>query len=242
MSNGLDLFVDLDREWTQFSRSPAGAQALARWQRTEPVLIGVDDLGCLLLALRGHCEPQLRDERMRATLGLAMTDRLAGRVVLQVVRPALSRLARSYSRRWGRDDAASLVVVTALERITAFPISDRLTNIAGHLVRDIGRVLFRAMQREVALEDVLGERVDMDRATSVPAMQPVTAAEQVVALVNDAISSGQLSRRHGQLIVAQRVLGMSTAEVALAEGRNPVAVRAMRGRAETRLSAAVAVA
>lgn len=235
-----DLFVQLDREWAQSVQRPLAARDLIRWQNAEPVLNGIDDLGLLLLALQGRSEPSRRDERMRAVLRLAATDPSARRFVLQVIRPALSRLAHSYDCHWGREGSAAMVMVTALERIATFPVVNSRTNIAGHLVRDIGRVLFRKMQREAKLGVVLGEQVNLKRAASVAPTPSITAAEQVVTLVAAAVASGRLSHRH--LIEAQRVLGLTTAEVAEAEGRNCVAVRTMRRQPEINPVAAVTVA
>ena len=237
-----DLFAVIDRAWDRLATSSEGADALARWCEDQPVLCGPDGLSQLLAALRGASDPELRDERLRAMLRIAAADPTAATVVLQVIRPGLWRLARSYERRWGREDASSIVVLAALERIATFPVEARRANLAAHLVRDIGRGLFRTMQREASLEAALGQRLDLEEAVSVPALRAVTSAEQVLGIVNDAVTSGRLSRRHGRLIVKHRVLGYSTAEIAEAEGRSRVAVRTMRARAEASLASAVAVA
>ena len=237
-----DLFAEMDRAWDRLVRSPEGAEAVDRWRRDQPVLCGPDGLGQLLAALRGATDAELRDERLRAMLRIAGDDHVAVRAVLQVIRPGLWRLARSYERRWGREEATSQVVLAALERIATFPAEARRANLAAHLVRDVGRGLFRAMQREASLEAALGQRVDLENAESVSALRAVTSAERVLGLVSDAVASGRLSRRHGRLIVAHRVFGYSTAEIAEAEGRSRVAVRTMRARAEAGLAAAVAVA
>ncbi|MGH9153135.1 MAG: hypothetical protein ACRD03_12215 [Acidimicrobiales bacterium] len=242
MSSKAGLFDKLDQEWAVFATSGEGRGGLLRFAASEPDLAGFATLDSLLEALRGRVTPGRRDERMLALLRLARHDPAARRVALQVVRPALSGIARPYFVRWGAADASSTVIVVALERIATFPTDRRQTNLAGHIVRDTRHVLFERLGRELAFENVFDSPRHLsevgDRLVAPPDR---TAAERVTVIVADAVRAGKITRRHAQLVLDSRLGGVTIHEIAAAWHRPPQTVRRMRHRVE-RILADVAVA
>lgn len=242
MSSKTSLFDKLDQDWVAFADSGEGRSALRRWAAAEPDLAGFATLDELLEALRGRTAPERRDERMLALLRLARHDRAARRLALQVVRPALSSIARPYVRRWGADDASSTVVVVALGRIANFPTDRRQINLAGHVVRDTRHMLFRRLGRELAFENAFDTPRDLTETEDLLVAPPDrTAAEQVAVIVADALRAEKITRRHAQLVLDSRLGGVPIQDIAAAWHRPPQTVRRMRQRVE-RVLADVAVA
>jgi hypothetical protein len=236
------LFTTLDRDWAAFAVSREGRDAMLRWAAAEPDLAGLATLVELLEALRGRTEPGWRDRRMLALLRLAPDDPDARRLALQVVRPALSGIARAYSGRWGAADASSAVIVVALERIATFPTHRRRSNLAGHIVRDTRHVLFQQLTRELAVEEAYAMPRELSEAEDLLVASPErTAADRVAAVVADAVRAGKITRRHAQLVLESRLGGVPIHEIAAAWRRPPQTVRRMRQRIE-RVLADVAVA
>ncbi len=233
MTSETGLFEKLDREWADFAQSAVGRAALSRWAVAEADLAGFVSPGELLEALRGRTAPGLRDRRMVALLRLAAEDAAARRVALQVVRPALSCIARLYFGRWGAADASSAVIVVALERIATFPTDRRQTNLAGHIVRDTRHVLFQKLGRELAAEEVFDTPRELSEAEDLLVAPPDrTAADRVTSIVVDAVRAGKITRRHAQLVLDSRLGGVPIQEIAAAWDRPPQTVRRMRQRVE----------
>jgi len=241
MPSDAPLFKSLDREWIAFAHSGEARDALLRWAAAEPELAGFTSLDDLLEALRGRTEPDRRDQRMLALLRIARQDPVARRLALQVVRPALSVIARHYSGRWGAEDAASVVVVVALERIAIFPTERRHTNLAGQIVLDTRHVLFASLAKELALEEAFDRPTNLAASEHLLVAPPErTAADRVAGIVTDAVRAKRITPRHAQLVLA-RLAGVPLHEIAAAWRRPPQSVRRMRQRAE-RVLADVAVA
>lgn len=118
-----DVFTELERDWGAFSRSKAGAAALARWGLTESSLVAFDDLGCLAIAAQGGGVVDLdhRDQLQFALLRCARHDRDARYTLLAILRPGLGRLARRSCAQWGFEETAAATVDLALEAIIAYP-------------------------------------------------------------------------------------------------------------------------
>ena len=214
--------------------SREGKSAIRRWAAAEPTLRGLPTLDDLLAALRGFVDPTWRDGRLLAVLRLAHRDPAARRVALQVVRPALSNLARTYRGRWG-PDASSVVVMVALERIANFPTDRRHTNLAGQITRDVRHVLHDQLKRELAFEAVFSVRTSYPDTGGATTADGRSAAERVLGIVADAVRSRKITREQAELVVASRLCGVCVEEIATAWRRNPQTVRRMRQRAERAL-------
>lgn len=237
-----DLFSALDRDWAEFSGSLQGSQAIRRWRRSCPEFHGFADLPALVAALRCRAHPDARDRLLLELIRLAATDRDARRTVLQVLVPGLVSVARAYGQRWGREEADSMVVAAALDRIASYP-SKRTARPAANIVRDVRHCLYVSRLREVALEAALGEPAAFEEAQGCDAMAPdPSASEELLAVVSQAVGDGTISRRGARLIVLQRILGVRTADIARAEGNRPGTVRKHRLKAELALAARTAEA
>lgn len=237
-----DLFTNLDEDWAMLARSPTAAGLLRRWGESEPALAGFESMDALLGALRGRTDPAWRDRRMLALLRIAATDRDARRVVLQVVRPALSCVAYTYFARWGAEDVRSEVVTAALERIASFPTDRRQDNLAGHIVQDVRHSLFKRLERQLAFERSFSVPVDLDSVERELAAGPDrTAADQVASIIAEAVRVGRIKPRHAQLVIDSRLAGVPIEDIATAWNRPAQTVRRMRQRVERALAdAAVA--
>jgi hypothetical protein len=232
-----DLFAALDRDWAEFSGSLEGSQALRRWRQRCPELRGFADLPALVAALRCRAHPDARDRLLVALIRLAATDHHARRAVLQVLVPGLVSVARAYGRRWGREEAESMVVAAALDRIASYP-SKRMARPAANIVGDVRHSLYEARLREVALEAALGEPAALEEAQGCEAVaSEPSASEELLDVVSYAVGEGTISLREGRLIVLHRILGVRTADIASAEGRRPGTVRKHRLKAELALAA-----
>lgn len=231
-----DLFAKLDEEWADLARSPDSQRVLRRWGVCEPPLAGFTSLVVLLDALQGRNDPSLRDRRMLALLRLARDDRVARRVALQVVRPALSCIAQTYSSRWGADDARSEAIAAALERISTFPTDRRCENLAGHIVQDVRHHFFKRLDRELAFERSFAMVEDLSTIERELVAPPDrTTADRLVSIIADAVRAERITPRHAQLVVVSRLAGVPIEDIATAWGRTPQTVRRMRQRVERAL-------
>lgn len=232
----IDLFERLDADWEVFASSSEGEAALRGWATDAPELAGFGSLDDLLDAIQGRVDSARRDQRLLAVLRVARDDPRARRVALQAVRPALSTIARVYARRWGKVDAASTVIVVALERIASFPTERRQTNLAGHIVLDVRRVLLGALRRELTFESVFALQHDLaDLEEELVAPPERTAADQVLQVIADAVRSRTITRHHAELVIASRLHGVGTEDLARRWQRDPQTIRRMRQRAERAL-------
>ncbi len=230
-----DLFDTLDRDWAVFESSCSGSRALARWRDDERELAGYASLRQLMDALGDRLNPERQDALMLALLRLAGADEHARRVVLRAVTPALVRLSRGYRRTLGGDDAASVVVLAAMERMAKYSPS-RGGRPAANLIQDVRYTAYRAAQRESALRPGQPVPVSLDDAHDVA--EPVsqtTATDDLVTLLAEAINQGSLTAEGGRVIFLTRVADVPTSELAAADGVRPSSIRKRRERAEAAL-------
>lgn len=190
--------------------------------------VDVSDLDDLLAGLRDAADFDARDARWRALLRFAGADADARRVLLQAVVPGLVSVAHRYARPWDRDDIASAVVVAALARIAAYP-HHRPSSPAANIVRDTEHEVHRSRLTEAR------ERCEL-AAHHTRSLVEISAADELVELVCDAVEARQLSSHEARLIVEYRVFGMSSREVGERDGRRAATVRKARSRAERALS------
>ena len=230
-----ELFDTLDRDWEAFESSRAGARALADWKGRERELANVNSLGHLMEALGDRLHPERQDVLMFALLRLASRDEHARRVVLRAITPALVRLSRNHGRTLGNDDAASVVVLAAMERMTKYS-ANRGGRPAANLIQDVRYTAYRAAQRESALRPGQPVPVPLDDAQAVAdqVSQP-TATDDLVTLLAEAINQGSLTADGGRVIFLTRVADVPTSELAAAEGVRPSSIRKRRERAEAAL-------
>ncbi len=231
-----DLFQNLDLDWANFERSRAGARSLARWQSEEPDMADVPSLVALVEALGERRRPQRQDALMSALLRQSRYDRDASRPVLKALTPALVRISRTYSRVMSKEDAASVVVLAAMERLTNYTAS-RPGRPAANLVQDVRYTVHRASLREapaLAGQPRLVPLEDVDLVGFKPT-EP-TASEDLLRLLQEAVKGGFLTDEGGRVIFLTRIADVPAATLAEAEGVRPSSIRKRRERAEAMLS------
>lgn len=138
------LVGQLNREWDTLLADPGTEAALARWERREPLLRGLDTLGGLP-ALVG----QDADGVLLALVRLAQAGApLAGRAVLQLMLGKVARVARSQYGCGDREEALAAAVGALWQSVATYPVGRRPVRVAANL----------------ALETLAGTRRDLASA------------------------------------------------------------------------------
>lgn len=228
-----DALALLDRDWAAYCSSPAAHRALRRWQERHavPPVTGMDEL---LAAMQDRIDPDGRDRLVYRLVVLGGADRDACRVVLQAVRPGLSRVASTYRAWWGWEEAASMVVAAAIERIVTYPAC-RVDRPAANIVADVQNRLHRARARQAREEHALGQRIAAEDLAHVAAADEPSPSDELQEVVQDALDTLRFSPAEAELVLAHRVQDVSTRSIAAERDQRPGTVRAHRRRAERRL-------
>jgi hypothetical protein len=230
-----DLFHNLDLDWASFERSRAGSRALVRWRAGEPEMSEVSSLGGLVEALGDRLRPERQDALMSALLRQSREDTDARRVILRVLTPALVNVSRGYSMVMGNDDAASVTVLAAMERMTSYTAS-RPGRPAANLMQDVRYTVYRASLRESAVPTGHPPLLSIEDAELVcPEAAELTASEYLLRILAEAISGGRLTGDGGRVIILTRIADVPTATLAKADGVRPSSIRKRRERAEAAL-------
>lgn len=239
---GQDLFALLDNDWDTWLRRSSAADAMARWQAAAPMLKRVDSLGELMAVFENRAILDVRDEVLLALLGLARTDPDAHRAVLHTLRPGLVALTTRARPWWGWDDAASTVMVAALDRIGRYP-AHRTSRVAANLLGDIWHSVWARRQMEQRRQAGCTDLVGLDCIES-QSDEPGTersGGEELMGLVDEAVRRRRISQRDGRLVALHRVFGYTNVEIGRIEGNQPCTIRKRRLAAEAEI-AALAVA
>jgi hypothetical protein len=231
----MNLFTELDAEWSDLGASAPAVGALRLWARSDMQLQGFEDLRDVVhfdqrSGLRSRGEQVLGCLAARAP-----SDPLAARALLQVVLYGLIRIAVDFrSAAHSEEDAASMVVALAYERIRTYPIERRPRSIAANILLDTrqraSRSLFRRRVAEVLTADIGRPAGEAAKAS---------AADELIGLLDEAVRTRKLGIDDARLIVLTRVAGVPTAELAAIRGCAPQSLRRRRQRAEAVLAAAV---
>jgi hypothetical protein len=229
------LLTDLTRAWCSVAHSCTSGTVLERWSAEEPTLGRFASVASIVDAARRRDTSDLdeRDELQRVLLRLATEDDDARLAMLHVLAPGLTQIIRGYAPRWGWSETEASVVAAALDRIVTF--GDRsVVRPAANIVLGVRHTLFERRLREISGDEILGEQVPLD--DEIPLVERQAAGEELLGLVGEGVRSGAITRRGARLIVLHRIHGLSTQEVAEAEGRDAAAVRKYRNRAEAALA------
>lgn len=213
----------LNHEWSTLATSPDARRALMRWTVTSPMLVEASDLDDVL-ALGHHTDngPEVR----RILAGLAASDELAARTLLQALLGGLANLAR---RIGYDDDALDELVAMAWERIRTYP-AHRAGSVAGNVILDVHKRYLRHHAPNVMPAG----------ATCGTEMTEPSAEDLVVAaaFLNDLVT---VSQHHGvpdgvlATIIRSRVGGESMADLAAEQHVSRKVLWHRRWRAEARL-------
>lgn len=231
-----DLFSLLDDDWRMWRRRPATVDALARWQTAEPALKQIDSLDELLAVFEDRTVLDTRDELLLALLSVARTDADAHRAVLQIIRAGLVALAKRATPWWGWDDASSIVVAAALDRIARYP-SHRTSRVAANLLGNIWHSVWAERQIESRHRAGWTEQVVLETIDSLADDNEPVRGEELMALIDEAVRHRRISPRDGRLVALHRVHGYTNVEVGHIEGQQACTIRKRRLAAEAAITA-----
>jgi hypothetical protein len=225
----------LDREWQTFRLSEEGRQALARWAAADVRYLAFRNLG----ELRDHFERRdsldSREALMADLLQRSPDDPAAQRVLLASLRPGLVRLTRRASAFWGAEEAESIVVTAALERLNR-PTATQPNHVAAGVLGWVWSAVWERRRRERTEEEFWGRRTDPDALHDVEAAPPNVALGEVMDLVTEAVRSGVVPPRGARLVILHWLHGYSNRELAELDGLRPCTIRKHRRDAEIRLA------
>lgn len=231
----IELFRDLNRDWSITARSRRSRRAVARWKAQEPVLGSVADLDAIIGRIGSSNRPD-QDAIFAALLRLGHDDPLAWRAVLHALMPGLVCVARRFlPGRRQADEVAATVAACAWDRIACYPLDRRPRSIAANIVLDTRQLasarLFRHIDKEVPTAELTEYR-----ATS-PVSDPSMA---LVRLLDHAVKRQVVSADDARLVALTRITDVPVEELATEQGVLPHSLRRRRLRIEAALSAAVA--
>jgi hypothetical protein len=234
------LFEALDAEWAIVGSSQQARASIARWAESEPALTGIVSPAEAVERCR-RAEPAAAAVILGAVLRHAR-EPLAARTVLQAVVPALRAQA---ARRVGgvrhlvtgqgwqaSDDFDADVVELALARIAALAGTSPVW--PAQAICEATWTSLRARLGHAARRGLAPIEID-EQAVKVEASPSRTDAESLALAVAGAVRAQWLALDDARVIYATRVLGLTPAEVAAAQGRDVRALRTQRRRAERRL-------
>lgn len=232
----------LDNEWLHLVGSPATADALARWGRLEPALVGWSDLDSLRAAVHDRDDLERGDRILAALVRLAAVtghgDVLAARVVLQLLVPGAIRLGQSLTAMIGDQLASEAAVFAELTiLIRTYPWQRRPHRIAANLLLDCRQRLIRTHHRT---------RPEISAGLSLhdPAATAADGADGDERLaLHDLLwwarRRGILSRFEAQLLVASHVADIPMNQLVDRFGRSRSTLFTIRAGAEERLRRAL---
>lgn len=213
----------LNKEWSGLADSPLARRALMRWSTAHPLLAPARTLDDVIAIGRGLDDgPELR----RILAGLAPTDDLAARTLLQALLGGLCNMAQ----RIGRDrDAVDDVVALAWERIRTYPVH-RPGSVSGNVLLDVRKGYFQ----QHAGVGAIRQGVDIT-AGAEPSPEDRVVGNVVFEELVAAIERGLVSADAVRTIVRSRVVGESMADLAAEQQVSLKVLWHRRWRAEARL-------
>ena len=181
-------FDALERDWSALAASPDADTALAQWAAAPE--LAASDLDALVAGIWASSKA----DADRACAELARRsphDRVAARVLLQVLRPGLRSLGRRLALGGSFDDVDRELLAIAWERIRTYRIDRRPTSIAANILFDVRKRYVRAV---AGLDDRL---LSLDQL-------PVARSPWVPSAEDDALDSHgpSLRRAHARLAAA----------------------------------------
>jgi len=226
------LFSKLDEEWAWLARSKRTKDALRRWTVGQPILASFGDPAELVEFVQRRNQPQANDRVHRVLVALAPTDELAARTMLCAIQPGLVAMALQYRLpAGGCDEAASLVVAAAVERIRTYPLHRRPEHIAANILLDT---------RQHVSRDLYRPRVQLADPDTCPDPFIAPATESAAAELRDLFEWARRCNRLGdddlRLIFLTRLAGVTFDELATQQLIPASRLRQRRLRAEAALA------
>ena len=232
------MFRTLDAEWSILGSTTDAAAKLREWAQREPALGEFATPADVVVRCQARGDVEGSNRLLGALLRVAADDRTAGRAVLQAVLPALvgltHRLPFGAWTPWPDSDQLDQeTVAIAWEQVARLggtsPRWPAMTvvNATWERLRTVRAQHLRRSQSLVDLTEAA--------AAAVPTAEP-SPADQLMAILAEAVRRGALDEPSATLIFRTRVAGDTPAEVAAQSGRHAKAVYKQRDRAEQALA------
>ena len=224
----------LDEEWETYRVSAEAASALASWSAEDARYRDFRNLSELRTFFERRHDTERRDALLADLLQRCPDDRQAQRLLLAALRPGLVKLARRASAFWDHDEAESIVIAAAVERL-----ANRTRTLPPHaaagVLGSVWSAVWELRKRERWEEDYWGRRTD-DALDLVEANHSEAPLARALELVEEAVRSGVVPARGARLVVLHWIHGYSNTELATLEGLRPCTIRKHRREAEQRLA------
>lgn len=235
------LIRRLQADWENLVSSREAAQALARWGTIEPVLRDWRDLDHLRAAVHHRADPARSDEILSALVRLAAItghgDRLAARVVLQLLVPGAVKLHLSFAARTHDLPGSESAVFAHLAiLIRTYPWQRRTRHTAANLLLDCKQRLLRG-HRGGWSEVPVGLHFEPERETA--STDRAHGRIELDDLLSWARRHGVLTELEAKLLVANRVDDIPITALAERYGRSRSRLFQIRAAAEDRLRLAL---
>lgn len=233
-------FDALDTDWVTFARSPVAVTALDRW-RTDVELVA-SSLEELVGRIWGASGPEA--DRVCAVLARrAVSDAVAARVLLQVLRPGLRNLGRRLALGGSFTDVDQELLAIAWERIRTYPIDRRPSSIAANILLDVRKTYVRGVAgpetRLASLDDLPASRSPAAPSAEHEALDAHgPSLRRAHARLADAVDRGAITQVSAIVVWRTRVQEDDEADVAADLGVGVRTLQRRRQRAERELAKA----
>ena len=219
------VIEQLELEW---ERLAVDRRAAARLRAT-CTAVGAANLGELEAYVR-QAAPAAADEVLVALVGPASAGgQLEARVLLQLLLPGVRRLARRWWALGPRDEREAAAVAAVWGRICSYRLDRRPGKVAANILMDAQKDL----RRTAALQGRPAEDLPPDYPAPGSHASP---AEELVELLEEAVSRGTLTPADAQMVAAFRIGGARIADIGVVHGRSTRTVRRRRRAAERALA------
>lgn len=228
----MTLFTKLDSEWQWVSASSHAAAELEAWAVEDPALRRLADLGALVRFAQAPGHPGESDKVLLCLARRTRDNSLAARTLLQAVLYGLIKIAADFKGATDSDEeAASIVVAAAYDRIRTYPVRKRPRHIAANILLDtrqtVSRALFRPRVDQLLVDDL---------APLLPESSGPSATEELLALIEEALREHLIKTDDARLIVLTRVADVPVNAIAAVRGCPAQSLRQRRLRAEASLA------
>jgi len=227
------VFELLEHEWNGLSRDLVAASALPEVCQLAG---GANSLDEVERFVRSASPPDADRVLLALVTRAVERDPLAARVLLQLLLPGVRRLARQWWALGDHDERAAAAITAVYHRILTYPLDRRPGRVAANILMDAAHELRRSVPRVVSTPsaDPTAYRTPGD-ADGQLIPHP---AEELAAVLLDAVQDGIIDRADAELIARSRIAGHRVADIAEHRRQRPRTLWDRRQRAEHALGSA----
>jgi DNA-directed RNA polymerase specialized sigma24 family protein len=162
-------------------------------------------------------------------------DPVARRLLLAALRPGLRRLTRRASAFWDFEEAESIVIAAAVERLADRQIT-LPARVAAGVLGSVWTTVWNRRTRERWEEAYWGGRTEVEALDDVESVTALDAERELAHLLDEAVRRGAVPAKGARLVLLHWVHGYTNAEIAELDGLRPCTIRKHRRDAELRLA------